>query len=584
MRTRTFRALSALTVVSGLALTAPAAAAPPLPFGHTCAPLDGALACPTASDATRVPSFDGVPLDVDVFLPPTGDGPFPTIAMLHGFAGSKADPEAGGPTSTTNAAFYARNGYAVVVPSARGFGRSCGVPASRTPDCARGWLHLADQRFEARDVQDLLGLLVDEGVARADALASTGISYGGGQTLELALLRDRIVTPSGATAPWTSPAGRPLSLAAAWARWPWSDLADALLPNGRLGPATVASPVGVPIQAWLGLLSSAAVSTGFVAPPGADPGADLVTWNARIGRGEPYGADVRAVQTELHRFHSALGVPAPRRTPLLIQAGFTDDLFPIGQSVRPYDLLRAGDPRAPVALQLGDLGHNRAANHPVDAAQMAAQALRFFDARLKGNGTGPAPGSVTAYLQSCPRSAPRGGGPVTAASFSGLARGTLRLSSDASRRVTSTGGSASLAARLNPLRLDPCRSVAPVASSGTAVLRHRAARAFTLLGRTDISARVRVRGSGAQLDGRLWDVDPSTGRQRLVDRGGGRLRSARTVRFGLDGNGWRVARGHTVKVELLGRDAPTYRASNGAFSVTVSRVRVALPTRERQPG
>ena len=82
MRTRAFRALSALTVLAGLALASPAAAAPPLPFGHTCAPLDGALACPTASDAARVPSFDGVPLDVDVFLPPTGDGPFPTIATF----------------------------------------------------------------------------------------------------------------------------------------------------------------------------------------------------------------------------------------------------------------------------------------------------------------------------------------------------------------------------------------------------------------------------------------------------------------------------------------------------------------------
>jgi hypothetical protein len=392
------------------------------------------------------------------------------------------------------------------------------------------------------------------------------------------------VTPSGATAPWTTPSGRPLSLAAAWARWPWSDLADALLPNGRLGPATFASPVGVPIQAWLNVLSAAAVSTGFVAPPGADPGADLVTWNARINRGEPYGADVRAVLTELHRFHSALGVPAPRRTPLLIQAGFTDDLFPIGQSVRLYDLLRAGDPRAPVALQLGDLGHNRAANHPVDAAQMAAQALRFFDARLKGSGSAPAPGSVTAYLQSCPRTAPRGGGPVTATSFSGLARGTLRLSSDATQRVTSSGGNRSLAARLNPLRLDPCRSVAPAASPGTAVLRTRATRAFTLLGRTSISARVRVRGSAAQLDGRLWDVDPSTGRQRLVDRGVVRLRPGGTVRFSLNGNGWRFARGHTVKVELLGRDAPTYRPSNGTFSATLSHVRVTLPTRERRPG
>jgi hypothetical protein len=67
-----------------------------------------------------------------------------------------ADPEAGGATSTTNAAFYARNGYAVLVPS---------------------------------------GLLVDEGVARPDALAATGISLGGGQTLELAMLRNRIGDP-----------------------------------------------------------------------------------------------------------------------------------------------------------------------------------------------------------------------------------------------------------------------------------------------------------------------------------------------------------------------------------------------------
>src|SRR4051795_9165817 len=200
-------------------------------------PARRALYCPTAADPARIPSFDGVPLDVDVFLPPTGDGPFPTIAMLHGFAGSKADAEAGGTASTSNASFYARRGYAVLVPTARGFGRSCGVPASRTPDCARGWLHLADQRFEVRDVQQLLGALVDEGVARPDALGATGVSYGGGETLQLAMLRNRVVTPAGTTVPWTSPAGRPLALAAGWARWPWTDLADSLLPNGRLGPA-----------------------------------------------------------------------------------------------------------------------------------------------------------------------------------------------------------------------------------------------------------------------------------------------------------------------------------------------------------
>jgi fermentation-respiration switch protein FrsA (DUF1100 family) len=584
MRTRLLSALSALAGLVALTLAPAAAAAPPLPFGHACAPREGALYCPPATDAARVASFDGVPLDVDVFLPPTGNGPFPTIALLHGFGGSKGDMEAGGTASGSNASFYARQGYAVLVPTARGFGRSCGVTASRTPDCARGWLHLADQRFEVRDVQYLLGLLVDQGVARPDALGATGISYGGGQTAMLAMLRNRMVLPNGVTAPWTSPAGRPLSLAAGWARWPWSDLADALMPNGRTGAATFATPVGLPIQAWLDLLSAAATATGFVAPPGADPSADLTAWKAAIDRGEPYGADTRAGLTELHRFHGALGVSGGTAAPLLIQSGFTDDLFPIGQGVRLYDLLRARSSRAPVALQLGDLGHSRAANHPSDAAQFADQALRFFDANLKrtAGARAPAAGSVTAFTQTCPRSAARGGGPINAPSFARLSRGSFRLTATGRQTVTSSGGDAGLAEQLSPLRIDECARFRASAARGTAVATGRTSSGFTLIGRTTISARVRVRGSNAQLVGRLWDVD-SAGRQRLIDRGVVRLRSARTVRFSLNGNGWRFARGHRVRVEVLGRDAPTYRPSNGSFSVDVSRLRVTVPTRERRP-
>ena len=72
--------------------------------------------------------------------------------------------------------------------SARGFGRSCGMPDSRAAGCSRGWIHLADQRYEARDTQCLLGLLVDQRVAQANAIGVTGISYGGGQTqMQLAL-------------------------------------------------------------------------------------------------------------------------------------------------------------------------------------------------------------------------------------------------------------------------------------------------------------------------------------------------------------------------------------------------------------
>ena len=156
--------------------------------------------------------------------------------MLHGYGGSKTDYETEQSSTTYhwNAEYFAKRGYAVVNTTARGFGQSCGAPASRTPDCAQGWLHLADQRFEARDTQTLLGLLADQGIAKPGALGVTGISYGGGQSLELAYLRDRIRRADGSFAPWKSPKGTPLAIAAAYPRWPWSDLVNALLPERAL--------------------------------------------------------------------------------------------------------------------------------------------------------------------------------------------------------------------------------------------------------------------------------------------------------------------------------------------------------------
>jgi len=576
------RSLVPCVVVAALCATlAPSAsAAPPAPFGHACQPRDGALYCPTADDAARVPSFDGVPLDVDVWLPATGNGPFPTIAMLHGFGGSKLDFEGPLPAGY-NAAYFAQKGYAVVLPSARGFGRSCGVPDSRTAGCERGWLHLDDQRYEARDVQFLLAKLVDQLVARPDALGGTGISYGGGTALQLAVLADRIRRPDGVTESWQSPDGVPLSIAAAWPRWPWSDLADALMPNGRLGLRTYASPVGVEIQAYVNGLYGLATTSGFVAPQGADPDADLTGWKQRIDQGEPYGSDERALLKKIHDFHGVLGLPIDKGlTPLLIQSGWTDDLFPVGQGVRIYDLLRQKRKTAPVALQLGDLGHARAANHRTDVAAFNAQGLSFFEARLKGTGSSPKPGSVTAYTQTCPRNASSGGGPLRASSFAALARGEVVFRHKAAQRVTSSGGDAALAQKLSPLTLDPCKGVASDVARGTAVATVRSP-GVTLAGMTHVRADVTVKGRDAMLVGRLWDVDPATGRQRLVDRGVVRLRSKRIVSFDLNGNAYKFARGHQVKLELLGRDSPTYRPVNGTFSVTVKGLRIALPTRER---
>ena len=96
--------VAAAMLAAALASTADAVA--PKPFGHACSAQDGVRFCPTSSTAQRVPTWDGVPLDADVTLPAQGKGPFPTIVMLHGWGGGKADfesskPEGDGSTRVT---------------------------------------------------------------------------------------------------------------------------------------------------------------------------------------------------------------------------------------------------------------------------------------------------------------------------------------------------------------------------------------------------------------------------------------------------------------------------------------------------
>jgi hypothetical protein len=594
-----------LPAVLALALLpASASAAAPKPFGHACTAQNGVRFCPATALTDRVPSFDGVPLDVDVTLPATGDGPFPTIVMLHGYGGSKTDYEASKPegddqpsdapgTATTyhwNSNAFARGGYAVVNTTARGFGRSCGQTSSRTPDCAKGWLHLADQRYEARDTQYLLGLLVDERVATAGALGVTGISYGGGQSLELAYLRDRIRNPDGSYAPWLSPHGAALRIAAAYPRWPWSDLVNALLPNGRFLDSRVSSatesrePIGVPIQSYISGLYALGSTSGFYAPPGVDAGADLTNWFARIQAGEPYGADVRAIADEIHAHHQGFGIPGTP-APLLLLGGWTDDLFPSSESLRVYNALRAANPGAPVSVQLGDLGHARGSNKVNADKALNDQGRVFFDAYLRGAGAPPAPGAVTAFTQTCPQAAPAGG-PFQAASWPALHPGAFAFGGAAAQTVESNGGNPGTSAALDPIGGggDACRSLAAEKAAGTATYTGSGGGGYTLLGRPTVTADINTTGANGQLASRLWDVD-SAGQQVLVTRGVYRLTDNQRgrVSFQLNGNGYRFAAGHAPRLELLGRDAPAFRASNGSFSVKVSKLRIELPVAE-QPG
>jgi fermentation-respiration switch protein FrsA (DUF1100 family) len=560
----------------------------PAPFGHACTAVNGVRFCPTSTLAQRVPSFDGTLLDADVTLPPTGAGPFPTIVMIHGWAGDKTSFESSTPAGDGNVTYdynniyYAQHGYAVLNYSARGWGNSCGTAESReAAGCKEGWLRLADQRFEARDTQYLLGLLADEKITSRTAIGATGISYGGGQSIELAYLRNQIRLPKGEFAPWTSPKGLKMEIKAAFPRWPWSDLVDALLPNGRFLDTEVAppeqsrEPFGVEIQSYVSGLYADGQAKGYIAPPGLDPEAELSKWYALINAGEPYGSEAEAVANQIYTYHQGYGMPG-KPAPLLLESGWTDALFPPEQSLRIYNAVRAAKGYA--VLMFGDLGHSPGSNKENTDHAFNEEGAAFFASKLQHLGKAPASGSVTTYTQTCPQGA-AAGGPFTASRWAKLHPHTVTFGSPGIQTFTSAGGNPAIAAEFDPIaNSNACKSVKAETEANTANYTTTSS-GFTLMGLPTVTATIKTLGPFGEIAARLWDVLPS-GEQRLITRGVYRLTENQTgaITFQLHGNGYQFAAGDTVKLQLLGRDAPYYRASNGAFSVEVGGLTVSLPT------
>jgi predicted acyl esterase len=593
------RAAAVIAAIVGgtLGLSSEAVAQPPAPFGHSCTAQNGVRFCPTTSRAKRVHTFDGILLDVDVTLPPTGNGPFPTIVMLHGWGGSKVDFESTSPVGGYNNNFFARHGYAVLTYTARGFGDSCGgaSPPDHSGACGKGYVHLADTRFEARDTQYLLGKLADQGITKPRAIGATGISYGGGQSMELAFLRNHIRLKNGKLAPWRSPQGKHLRIAAAYPRWPWSDLIDALLPNGRFLDTTVAPlgqslhPIGVPIKSYIGGLYALGSVTGYycgTAPastPCQDRDANLPMDFAEVQAGQPLSADARAAIRGIYNHSTAYSLAflqgASKPAPLLIQNGWTDDLFPPEHALRPYNLLRSRFANFPVSLQFGDLGHSRGSNKAATNKYFFNQARGFFRARLKHQGGSPAPGSVTAFNQTCPSSTPDGG-PFRARSWPAIHNGHLAFGSSLSQTFTSAGGDQNVAAQFDPIggTSDACKTVSTTNEPNTASYKRHLKDGFTMLGLPTVRANIQTTGQLGEIAARLWDLTPN-GQQRLISRGVYSLRNNQTgkIVFQLHGNGYHFPKGHTVELQLLGRDQPYYQASNGVFSVEVTKLSVALP-------
>ena len=601
------------SALASLALTASADAAeitqPFGPSGPTCAVDAGDREC-----AGEVVSFDGARIDVILRLPAAPadpadpDGPYPLVMGFHGWGGSKDDFDLD---------FWVNKGYAAFSMSDRGWGNSCGkgdIPDITSPVCtgtppgsdndgagtasARGYNHLMDTRFEVRDAQVMAGKLVDSGTADPDAIGVTGPSYGGGISMALAALNDRVMLgglpgeTNGALVPWESEGNVPLHIAAAAPVIPWTDLAYSLVPNGYTldyvhdSPYEM-GPIGVEKQSYVAGLYGLGLALSNFTPPGTDPTADVNGWFARLNAGEPYEGDpaVQGIVDEVTEFHSSYYIDHSRPpAPLLIANGFTDDLFPVDEAIRFYNRTKDDYPGADLSLMFFDFGHARGQGKDADEALLRDRHEAWFDYYLRGQGDKP-PNRVETLTQTCPGTAPSGG-PFTAPTWLSIAPGEIRFTDPSEQTIAPEGGDPEANKAYDPITGDGACATASSEDAPGAVsyrLDPAPASGYTLMGSPTVVADIASPGPTSQVAARLIDVDPATGDGTLVARALYRPEpgSDEKVVFQLHPNGYLFEEGHVAKLELLPQDEPYGRHSNGQAPVTVSNFDLRLPVLEQ---
>ena len=540
---------------------------------------------PTSKDRT-------VLLDADVTLPAKGDGPFPLVVLLHGLGGSKTSFESetiqgeGGRYHFNNL-WYASRGYAVLTHSARGYRGSACVDNTvesvdgnldlyqASPACRPQIVH---QAYDVKDTQQLISGLVDGSLLSANVAINSkrvgvaGVSLGAGQTWMLTRRNT-----------WKTPEGTQVKLAAAVPIIGWTDLVDALLPNGRSRDDTAQTtdaairetePAGVPKTSFIGALYNLAqqVSADFHLPGYFD------AWYARFNAGEPFDDPVS--KDAIHKLlvnHSAyyLDKKGSFFTPTFAVQGFTDNLFTVSQPLRMYRRY-ASDPKFKFSAYFGDWGHPMSQNKAVETAFIFDRVTAWFDHYLKGKGSNPS-GRFEAHITRCGTDL---GDLYVSSTWEGLQEGRDDFALDAGGEL-STEADDPHAFLIDPIHepRNACRTtdtaVAPGNFAGTAELPN----GYTMLGMPEVHLDADPSVANMYIAARLWDVDPSAQTQTLVDRGIYRLGGAEAqpdITFQLFGNGWTFAPGHELKLELTANDVPTFGDPAAAGTIALSGISVSL--------
>lgn len=597
---------------------------------------DGDLVCTTGpndnrfcgdfDDGSLVGSFDHAPIDVFVALPPEPglggtDGAFPVVGIFHGWGEPKVDPR-----TNPLALGLLSQGIAVVTTSHRGWNKSCGGPHQdgqgaglKDPPCADGYIHMMHNAFEVRDAQTILGKLADERTDEddaylidPDAIGAAGGSYGGGISSALAMLKDRVQLEDGSYIPWESPDGQPMQIAAAAPQYTWSDFAAGLIPNGHTLDYTTENPYsgpqgqyanGTPKSTWLNLLFLSGYASGYYAPPGHDPRADMLSWYPLVtGSPDDYSTPaIDALRDEITENHSAYYIPIDddvhKPAPMLLSNSWNDDLFPLSEAVRLYNKVRTSSPTTPVVLWGIDIGHMRSnGNNPArteDATTLIQAQVVWMVRHLKHlpapfpvevSGLNPLGGSVATSSKCFNQE--RVPGEVTvsdnwASSFHGevlLEDADPQTIDHAANPTDSFAGYGSTTVCTYGNDVDP--------TSGAAIYETAPAQfgGWTILGTPTVEATLRSSASNNVVVARLLDVAPDDDYVRLISRAIYRPVNSTGVptaqTFQLQAQNYLVEEGHKLRLELVQRDSGFALDMDDQDDVTVADLRLKIPVKE----
>ncbi|MHC5905261.1 CocE/NonD family hydrolase [Streptomyces sp. S6] len=285
---------------------------------------------PAVREADRVMDINGVKLDTSYFTTDSTKKR-PAVLLAHGFGGSKDDLK-------NQAEDLAKDGYAVLTWSARGFGKSTGK------------IGLNDPNAEVADVSKLIDWLAKQPQVQLDKAGDprvgvAGGSYGGAISLLAAGHDSRVDAIAPSITYW--------------------NLADALFPNGVFK------------KLWTGVFFNTAGGCAKFEPA-------LCAMYDRVAEsGVP---DAQAKKLLEARSPSAVGNRI--KVPTLLLQGQTDSLFTLAQSDAAAKAIKANG--APVDVDWLAGGHDGGNMEP---ARVQSRVTAWFDRYLKDDksaDTGPA--------------------------------------------------------------------------------------------------------------------------------------------------------------------------------------------------